>query len=118
LTEILNLVTYGGGHKVSWAAQYGSLTVTKILLKQGANVNARDYEGGTPWTWLIYAGDSASKSLPATEVYLREKGAKEVCLRGIKLAWAWVLTYSHLPHIFGRVSKVPDDMNQVCVSRW
>jgi ankyrin repeat protein len=67
-----------GRTPLSWAAQYGSLTVTKILLEQGANVNARDYEGGTPWTWLVHAGDSTSKSLPATEAYLRETGAKEV----------------------------------------
>jgi ankyrin repeat protein len=67
-----------GRTPLSWAAQYGSLAVTEILLEKGANVNARDYEGGTPWTWLIHAGDSTSKSLPATEAYLRERGAKEV----------------------------------------
>jgi ankyrin repeat protein len=39
-----------GRTPLSWAAEYGSLTVTKILLEKGADVNAKDYEGGTLWT--------------------------------------------------------------------
>ncbi|KAJ6105304.1 hypothetical protein N7523_010114 [Penicillium sp. IBT 18751x] len=93
-----------GRTPLSWAAEYGSLGVMKVLVDRGANVNAMAYEGGTPLTWLIRAGHSNSKSLPATEAYLREKGAREVRLRGIKWAWVWVLTYSRLlryirPHI-------------------
>ncbi|KAJ5853169.1 hypothetical protein N7534_005712 [Penicillium rubens] len=79
-----------------WAAEYGSLAVANILLEQGANLNALDYEGGTPLTWLIHAGNPEMINLAATEAYLRERGAKEVKLRGIKSAWVWVLSYSHL----------------------
>jgi FOG: Ankyrin repeat len=93
-----------GWTPLSWAAEYGSLGVMRVLVDRGANVNAMDYEGGTPLTWLIHAGHPKSKSLSATEAYLRERGAREVRLRGIKWAWVWVLTYSRLlqyirPHI-------------------
>lgn len=84
-----------GGH-LSCAAEYVSFAVLKVLLDRGANVNTMDYEGSTPLTWLIYAGHSKCESLPATEAYLRERGAKERTLRGIKWAWVWVLTYSRL----------------------
>ncbi|CAP87142.1 putative ankyrin repeat protein [Penicillium chrysogenum] len=85
-----------GRTALSWAAEYGSLAVANILLEQGANLNALDYEGGTPLTWLIHAGNPEMINLAATEAYLRERGAKEVKLRGIKSAWVWVLSYSHL----------------------
>ncbi|KAI3095276.1 hypothetical protein CBS147333_9812 [Penicillium roqueforti] len=85
-----------GRTPLSWAAEYGSLAVAKILLEQGANVNALDYEGGSPLTWLMHAGNPKITSLAATEAYLRERGAKEVKLRGIKLAWIWGLSYSGL----------------------
>ncbi|CAG8093183.1 unnamed protein product [Penicillium nalgiovense] len=85
-----------GRTPLSWAAEYGSLDVAKILLERGANVNALDYEDGTPLTYLIHAGDPRMTGLAATEAYLRDRGAKEAKLRGIKLAWIWVLTYSRL----------------------
>lgn len=85
-----------GRTPLSWAAEYGSLAVTRILLEQGANVNALDYEDGSPLTWLIHAGNPEIPSLATTEAYLRKRGAKESKLRGIKLAWIWVLSYSHL----------------------
>ncbi|KAJ6168074.1 hypothetical protein N7497_000917 [Penicillium chrysogenum] len=85
-----------GRTALSWAAEYGSLAVVKTLLEQGANVNASDYEGGTPLAWLIHAGNPEMVDIAATEAYLRERGAKEVKLRGIKSAWVWVLSYSHL----------------------
>ncbi|KAL2695905.1 hypothetical protein AAEP93_003205 [Penicillium crustosum] len=85
-----------GRTPLSWAAEYGSLAVARILLEQGANLNASDYEGGTPLTWLIHAGNPEMTSLAATEAYLRERGAKEVKLEGIKWAWVWVLSYSRL----------------------
>lgn len=81
---------------LSWAAEYGSLAVAKILLAQGANINALDYESGTPLTWLLHAANPRITSLAATGAYLREMGAKEVKLRGIKWAWIWVLTYTCL----------------------
>lgn len=68
----------------------------KALLEQGANINASDYEGGTPLTWLMHAGNPEMIDIAATEAYLRESGAKEVKLRGIKWAWVWVLSYSRL----------------------
>ena len=79
------------------------MAVARILLGQGVNVVAMDYEGGTPLAWLIYAGDSTSEDLPATEANHRERGAKEVRLKGIKLAWVWVLTFL-ASHTFGRGS--------------
>ncbi|CAG8211243.1 unnamed protein product, partial [Penicillium nalgiovense] len=85
-----------GRTPLSWAAEYGSLAVVKSLLEQGANINASDYEGGTPLAWLIHAGNPEMVDIAATEAYLRERGAKEVKLRGIKSAWVWVLGYSHL----------------------
>ena len=80
----------------SWAAEYGSLAVVKSFLERGANINATDYEDSTPLTWLIYAGNSENKNAVATEAYLRERGAKEDKLRGVKQAWIWILTYSWL----------------------
>ncbi|CAG8897873.1 unnamed protein product [Penicillium nalgiovense] len=85
-----------GRTPLSWAAEYGSLAVVKSLLEQGANVNASDYEGGTPLAWPIHAGNPEMVDIAATEAYLRERCAKEVKLRGIKSAWVWVLSYSHL----------------------
>jgi ankyrin repeat protein len=85
-----------GRTPLSWAAEYGSLAVAKILLAQGANINALDYESGTPLTWLLHAANPRITSLAATEAYLREMGAKEVKLSGIKWAWIWVLTYTCL----------------------
>ncbi|CAG8189988.1 unnamed protein product [Penicillium nalgiovense] len=85
-----------GWTPLSWAAEYGSLAVVKSLLEQGANINASDYEGGTPLAWLIHAGNPGMVDIAATEAYLRERGAKEVKLRGIESAWVWVLSYSHL----------------------
>jgi hypothetical protein len=81
---------------LSYAAEHGSLDVVKTLLRQGANVNAIDYEGSTPLTWLIHAGNPKSQYLVATEAYLKERGAKEDTLGGIKRALVWILTYSHL----------------------
>ncbi|KAK9847150.1 putative ankyrin repeat protein [Penicillium brevicompactum] len=93
-----------GRTPLSWAAEYGSLAVVKILLEQGANVNALDYEGGAPLTWLMRAGNPEIGKQEDTEAYLRERGATEGKLRGIKFAWVWVLHYTHLirhvrPHI-------------------
>jgi ankyrin repeat protein len=67
-----------GRTALSWAAEYGLLAVVKVLLEQGANVNASDYEGGAPLTWLIHAGNPEMANLAATEAYLKERGAKEV----------------------------------------
>ena len=85
-----------GRTALSWAAEYGLLAVVKALLEQGANVNASDYEGGTPLTWLIHAGNPEMTNLAATEAYLRERDAKEVKLGCIKWTWLWVLTHSRL----------------------
>ncbi|KAJ5460971.1 uncharacterized protein N7458_002549 [Penicillium daleae] len=85
-----------GRTPLSWAAEYGSMHVAKVLLERGANVNAMDYEGSTPLTWLIHAGNPESKHLAATEAHLKERGAREDTMRGIKRAWVWLLTYSHL----------------------
>ncbi|CAL5871617.1 uncharacterized protein PFLUO_LOCUS5870 [Penicillium psychrofluorescens] len=85
-----------GRTPLSWAAEYGSLAVVKILLDRGANINALDYEDCTPLTCIKNAGLSESKKVAATECYLKEKGAREAKLGGVKRAWVWVLTYSRL----------------------
>jgi ankyrin repeat protein len=85
-----------GRTPLSLAAEYGSLDVVKILIHRGADINAMDYEDSTPLGWLIHAGNSENKNLAATEDYLREIGAREDKLRGVKRAWIWVLTYSRL----------------------
>lgn len=93
-----------GRTPISWAAEYGSLEAVKVLLEKGANVNAMDYEGSTPLAFLRKAGYAGNKTLPATEAYLVEKGAKEDTMGGIKLAWIWFLTYSRLlPYIRPRI---------------
>ena len=84
-----------GRTPLSWAAEYGSLAVVKILLERGANINAIDYEDGTPLEYVIQAGDPVN-NIANTEAYLRERGAKEEKLRGVKVAWIWLLTYSRL----------------------
>ncbi|CAP87027.1 Pc24g01190 [Penicillium rubens Wisconsin 54-1255] len=94
-----------GRTALSWAAQYGSLAVANILLEQGANLNASDYEGGTPLTWLIHAGNPEMVDIAATEAYLRERGAKEVKLRGIKWAWMNVITGAAGKHCGERDKK-------------
>ncbi|KAJ5101083.1 hypothetical protein N7456_007135 [Penicillium angulare] len=85
-----------GRTPLSWAAEYGSLAVVKILLGQGADINALDYEGDSPLSWLIHAGDPVQRGLAATKAYLEQRGAKEVKLRGMKSTWIWALTYSRL----------------------
>ncbi|CAG8288887.1 unnamed protein product [Penicillium salamii] len=85
-----------GRTALSWAAEYGSLAVVKIPLEQGANINALDYEDCSPLTYLIHASNPEIGRHEDTMAYFRERGAKEGKLRGIKLAWVWVLTYSHL----------------------
>ena len=84
-----------GRTPLSWAAEYGSLAVLKILLERGADINAKDYEDSTPLGWLVHAGDP-DNNIAATEAYMRERGAKEEKLRGVKVAWIWILTYSRL----------------------
>jgi hypothetical protein len=93
-----------GRTPLSWAAEYGSINVVKTLLERGANINAMDYEGSTPLTWLIHAGNPQSKNLVAIETYLKERGAKEDTMSGIKWAWVCVLTYCRLlRHIRPRI---------------
>ena len=60
---------------LSWAAEYGSLGATRILLKNGAKVNSLDDMYCSPLTWLINAGSPQYKDLEATKSYLKENGA-------------------------------------------
>jgi ankyrin repeat protein len=65
---------------LSWAAEYGSLGATKILLKNGAKVNSLDDMYCSPLTWLIHAGSPRE----ATRSYHKENGATT---KGAKRAW-------------------------------
>ncbi|KAJ5569100.1 hypothetical protein N7450_011586 [Penicillium hetheringtonii] len=87
---------HSGRTPLSWAIEYCSLEVAKILLQRGANINALDYEGGTPLSWFSNAADPSRGSWAPTEAYLKEMGAKDAKLKGIKLAWVWVLAYTGL----------------------
>ncbi|KAJ5742289.1 hypothetical protein N7533_011698 [Penicillium manginii] len=69
---------------LSWAAEYGSLGATRILLKNGAKVNSLDDIYCSPLTWLINAGSPQYKDLEATRSYLKENGATT---KGAKRAW-------------------------------
>ncbi|CAP79403.1 Pc17g01160 [Penicillium rubens Wisconsin 54-1255] len=69
---------------LSWAAEYGSYNVTKILVQNGAQVNSLDDTYTSPLTWLKYAGHPDCKSLPATKRFLKSNGATT---RGFKRAW-------------------------------
>ncbi|KAJ5413766.1 hypothetical protein N7509_000393 [Penicillium cosmopolitanum] len=65
---------------LSWAAEYGSLGATKILLKNSAKVNSLDDMYCSPLTWLIHAGSPRE----ATRSYLKENRA---ITKGAKHAW-------------------------------
>lgn len=78
-----------------WAAEYGLLAIMKVLLEHGVDINAINYEDGTPLGWLIHAGNP-DNNIATTEAYMRERGVKEEKLRGVKVAWIWLLTYSQL----------------------
>jgi hypothetical protein len=59
----------GGRTLLHWAARNGSLPVLRLLVEQGADVNAVDYEGMTPLHSLASRGDIEGLRL------LLEKGA-------------------------------------------
>ncbi|KAJ5379602.1 hypothetical protein N7509_012721 [Penicillium cosmopolitanum] len=69
---------------LSWAAEYGSLNATKILLKNGAKINSLDDMYNSPLTWLKHAGSPTYKGLEATRLYLKKNGATT---KGAKRAW-------------------------------
>lgn len=86
-----------GRTPLHWAAEYGSLVVVKVLLDRGANINALDFENATPLSNLVNAGNPSISSMPATEAFLRKRGAKMNVNRGaVKKALVWFLTYSRL----------------------
>jgi ankyrin repeat protein len=74
---------------LSWAAEYGSHNVTKILVENGAQVNSLDDMYTSPLTWLKYAGHPDCKSLPATKRFLKNNGATTRVQKGLGFAEAW-----------------------------
>ncbi|PYH98841.1 hypothetical protein BO71DRAFT_457298 [Aspergillus ellipticus CBS 707.79] len=69
---------------LSWAAEYGSLSAAKVLLKNGAKINSLDDMYSSPLTWLKHAGNPQYKGLEATKLFLKENGA---ITKGAKHAW-------------------------------
>lgn len=69
---------------LSWAAEYGAYSTTRMLVKRGTDVNSLDDMYTSPLTWLNEAGHPGCKSLPITKQYLRKNGSST---RGLKKAW-------------------------------
>jgi ankyrin repeat protein len=69
---------------LSWAAQYGSYITARILVENGANVNALDNTFMTPLSRLLQAGNNGTKTYAALKVYLERNGATT---KGRKHAW-------------------------------
>ena len=69
---------------LSWAAEYGSLSAAKILLKNGAQINSLDDMYSSPLSWLKHASSPQYKGLEATRSFLKENGATT---KGAKRAW-------------------------------
>jgi ankyrin repeat protein len=75
-----------GHHRtpLSWAAQYGSCITARILVENGANVNALDKTFMTPLSRLLHEGKNGTKNYAALKVYLEKNGATT---KGRKRAW-------------------------------
>lgn len=69
---------------LSWAAQYGSYVTARILVKNGANVNALDYTFMTPLSRLLGEEKNGGKNYTALRIYLERNGATT---KGRKRAW-------------------------------
>jgi ankyrin repeat protein len=75
-----------GHHRtpLSWAAQYGSYVTARILVENGANVNALDKAFMTPLSRLLQEGKNGTKNYAALKVYLEKNRATT---KGRKRAW-------------------------------
>jgi ankyrin repeat protein len=45
-----------GGTPLHWAAWYGHVEIARLLLQNGAEVNAKERNGWTPLHWAAYRG--------------------------------------------------------------
>jgi ankyrin repeat protein len=69
---------------LSWAAQYGSYVTARVLVENGANVNALDNTFMTPLSRLLQKKNNGTKNYAALRVYLEKNRATR---RGRKRAW-------------------------------
>jgi ankyrin repeat protein len=69
---------------LSWAAWYGSYVTARILVENGANVNALDNMFMTPLSRLLQKENNETKNYAALKVYLEKNGATR---KGRKRAW-------------------------------
>lgn len=63
--------TFGWSTPLHFSVERGQIEKAKLLLKQGADVNAIDFRGKTPLSL------AAGKGHPAVERLMREHGGKE-----------------------------------------
>jgi ankyrin repeat protein len=75
-----------GHHRtpLSWAAQYGSYVTARILVENGAGVNALDKTYMTPLSRLLEEENNGTKNYAALKAYLERNGATT---KGRKRAW-------------------------------
>jgi ankyrin repeat protein len=92
-----------GHHRtpLSWAAQYGSCATAKILVENGANVNALDNMFKTPLSRLLQEENNGSKNHAALKVCLERN---EATTRVRKRAWIRErLRLQHYTHIHTQI---------------
>lgn len=58
---------------LSWATQYGSYVTARILVENGANVNALDNMYLTPLSWLLQQDKAETNHYQALKLYLKRR---------------------------------------------
>jgi ankyrin repeat protein len=87
LLAIRTPINYRDGDKrtsLSWATQYGSYVTARILVENGANVNALDKMYLTPLSRLLQSDKVGTNDHQALKLFLEKNGATR---KGTKRAW-------------------------------
>jgi ankyrin repeat protein len=87
LLAIRTPINYRDGDKrtsLSWATQYGSYVTARILVENGANVNALDKMYLTPLSRLLQGDKVETNDHQALKLFLEKNGATR---KGTKRAW-------------------------------